>query len=272
MTQHVLYNVDPKSHVATITLDRPEQANAQNEELLRQLDEYWMRAEADEKVKVVLLNANGKHFSSGHDLSASPGEQNMDYAKKGVERLYAREKEIYVGYSMKWRNTCKPSICAVQGACIAGGLMLAWPCDIIVAADNAYFRDPVVFMGIGSVEFHAHTWEFGARKAKEMLFTGDAISAEEAHRLGAINKIVPADDLQDEALALAERIAEQPSFGLFQAKRMVNQTLDAQGFRNAIETCFDIQVLGHAHALAVSGKPVLPSKMPAQAKHQDKGE
>ena len=154
--------------------------------------------------------------------------------------------------------TCpKPSIAAVQGKCIAAGLMLCWPCDLIVAAENAEFSDPVLYMGIGGVEYHAHAWEFGARKAKELLFTGGSITAEEARDIGMVNKVVPTEDLVTETLALAHRIAKQDGYALRMAKRAVNRTLDAQGFSSAIEACFDMHQLGHSRALVVTGDKIV---------------
>lgn len=181
--------------VAVVTLNRPQQANAQNQALLVELDQAFDRAVADEAVRVIVLKANGKHFSAGHDLSPKPpveGEKGLldDVAENGLLGLYRWEAKHYLGFCRKWRDLPKPTIAAVQGACIGGGLMLAWPCDLIVAADNARFSDPVVRMGIGGVEYHGHTWEFGARKAKELLFTAGFIDAHEAHRLGMVNRVV----------------------------------------------------------------------------------
>src|SRR5690606_12769380 len=149
--------------------------------------------------------------------------------------------------------------CAVQGVCIAGGLLLAWPCDLIIAAENAKFSDPVVSLGIGGVEYHGHTWEWGPRKAKELLFTGRALTAEEAYRFGMVTEVVPLDDLRTATRALADQIAEKHPFALRQAKRAVNQTQDVQGFYAAIQSVFDVHQTGHGHALSESGLPVLIS-------------
>jgi enoyl-CoA hydratase len=250
----VLYDV--ADHIASITLNRPEVANAQNMELLDQLDVAWTRAADDPDVRVIVLRANGKHFSSGHDI-------NPNLVKVGtkttvtVADIYETEARRYVGYSLKWRNNPKPSIAAVQGVCIAGGLLLAWPCDIIIAADNAKFSDPVVAMGIGGVEYHGHTWEFGPRLAKEVLFTGRAVSADEAHRVGMVNHVVPRDELDSAVTEMALNIAQKHPFALRMAKRAVNQTLDVQGFTSAVQSIFDIHQLGHAHAISETGYPVL---------------
>lgn len=259
---NIRYEVAEK--IATITLNRPEVANAQNMELLNELDAAWTRAAEDDDVAVIVLRAEGKHFSAGHDLNdrwPSPKEITLEW-------IYRAESRRYLEYSLRWRNVPKPSIAAVQGRCIAGGLLLCWPCDLIVAAEDALFSDPVVTMGIGGVEYHGHTWELGARKAKEILFTGRPLTAEEAERVGMVNRVVPRDELDAEARALAEQIATMPSFGLRQAKRAVNQTLDVQGFYAAIQSVFDVHQTGHGNALSVSGYPILVKLDEMKAKLQ----
>jgi enoyl-CoA hydratase len=253
-TELVQYEVS--EHVATISLNRPEAANAQNMELLDQLDARWTAAADDPDVKVIVLRGNGKHFSSGHDIKASAASRPKD-RKITVAEIYDTEARKYVGYSLKWRNVPKPSIAAVQGVCIAGGLLLAWPCDLIVAAEDAKFSDPVAAMGIGGVEYHGHTWEFGPRLAKEVLFTGRAVTAEEALRIGMVNRVVPRDELDSATRELALQIARMHPFALRMAKRAVNQTLDIQGFTTAVQAVFDIHQLGHGHALSETGWPVL---------------
>lgn len=249
--------------IATITLDRPEAANAQNRELLDELDAAWVRAAEDEDVSVIVLRAEGKHFSSGHDMRATGG---ADITKITLQLIYETEARRYLEYSLRWRNIPKPSIAAVQGRCIAGGLLLCWPCDLIVAADDAKFSDPVVMMGIGGVEYHGHTWELGPRKAKEILFTGRSVTAEEARQVGMVNQVVPRAELDEQTRALAARIATMPPFGLRQAKRAVNQTLDVQGFYAAIQSVFDVHQTGHGNALSVSGYPILAALEEMKAK------
>lgn len=239
--------------IATITLNRPEAANAQNSGLLDELDAAWTRAADDDDVAVIIVRANGKHFSAGHDLKGD-GEVPD---KITLEFIYTHECRRYLEYTLRWRNVPKPSIAAVQGRCISGGLMLCWPCDLIIAADDAQFSDPVVLMGIGGVEYHGHTWELGHRKAKEILFTGRALTAREAEQTGMVNRVVPREALDTETRELAEQIAKMPSFALRQAKRAVNQTLDVQGFHAAIQSAFDIHETGHGNALSVCGWPIL---------------
>ncbi|MBL7492156.1 enoyl-CoA hydratase [Frankia sp. AgB1.9] len=243
--------------VATITLDRPEAANAQTLELLDELDAAWRRAADDPEVRVIILQANGRHFSAGHDIKGVGGESNGARPKVTLEGIYEVESRRFLEYSLRWRNVPKPSIAAVQGVCISGGLLLAWPCDLIIAADNATFSDPVVNMGIGGVEYHGHTWEMGPRKAKELLFTGRKMDAYEAERVGMVNRVVPLADLREATRALAAEIATKHPFALRQAKRAVNQTLDVQGFYAAVQSVFDIHQTGHGHALSESGMPIL---------------
>lgn len=245
--------------VAVISLNRPEAANAQNKELLIELDQAWDKAAEDEQVKVIVLRANGKHFSSGHDMSNKNAQAQFekDKAESGLMKLYMHERKHFIGFSRKWRDIPKPSIAVVQGSCIAAGMMLCWPCDLIVAADNAVFRDPVVMLGIGGVEYHGHTWEFGPRKAKEMLFTASSINAEEARELGMVNHVYPLAELDSQAMELAQKIAKMPPFGLAMAKRAVNQTLDVMGQYAAIQSVFDTHSLAHGNAIAQCGFPVL---------------
>jgi enoyl-CoA hydratase/carnithine racemase len=247
----ILYEASDR--VAVITLNRPEKANAQTMAMLDDLDAAWRRAAEDEDVRVIVLRGNGRHFSAGHDLNSG-----MPLPEKiTLESIYTIETRRYLEYTLRWRNIPKPTIAAVQGKCIAGGLMLCWPCDLIVAAENAQFSDPVVHLGIGGVEYHGHTWELGPRKAKEILFTGRAITAEEAEKVGMVNRVVPLEELDTATMELARQIAQMPAFGLRQAKRAVNQTLDVQGFYAAIQSVFDVHHTGHGNALSVGGYPIL---------------
>lgn len=255
MSDTVLYEV--RDAIAFITLNRPEVHNAQNPELLAALDECWSRAAKDDGVKVILLQANGRNFSAGHDLAVPEDKKgdvfsNFDYKNQGILGQYLWEQSHYFEYSRRWRNNPKPSIAAVQGACVAAGLMLCWPCDLIVAADNAWFSDPTIVMGIAGVEYHGHTWELGPRKAKQMLFTAEKFTAEEVHKLGMVNEVVPLDELREFSLQLAKKIAQQDLFSLMMAKRVVNQTTDIMGQPAALQAAFDVHEMQHVQCLARS--------------------
>jgi len=251
----------PADGVARLVLARPEKRNAQNPELLYELDGRLVEAASDAAVRVIVLAADGPDFSAGHDLRAGfyvPGAPvatmggHLDAG--GAEGHYAFECETYLGLSRRWRDLPKPTIAQVQGRTIAGGLMLVWPMDIIVAADDATFADPVTAFGVNGVEYFTHLWELGHRKAKEMLFTGDSISAGDAHRLGMVNKVVAAHDLESATLDLAVRIAQRPAFGLRLAKESVNRSLDAQGQSVALDFALALHNLGHAANLARHGE------------------
>jgi enoyl-CoA hydratase len=250
----ILYEV--RDRVAILTLNRPEANNAQNPPLLAELDAAFDKAAADDNVRVIVLNASGKHFSAGHDISPEVVKHEPwlsmfdDVDQNGLMQMYKWESKHFLGYSQKWRNIPKPTIASVQGACVAAGLMLIWPMDLIVAADNARFSDPVVRMAIGGVEYHGHTWEFGA-------FTARWMNAEEAEKLGMLNKVVPLDQLHEATLELANQIATMHPHGLMMAKRAVNQTMDIMGQYAAIQACFDTHSLGHANAWAADGRATL---------------
>jgi enoyl-CoA hydratase len=249
---HIEYRAE--GPIGVITLNRPEKANAQTPQFVRDLHDAWMAAAADDEVRVVVVRANGRHFSSGHDLRMTA--EDLPPWKDGISSWYSFEDEAFVGYTRIWRDLPKPSIAAVQGACIAAGLMLCWPCDLILAADDAYFGDPVARLGVGAgVEYHGHTWELGPRKAKELLFTGGVIGADEAHRLGMVNRIVARDELDGAAMALAAEIAQMDPFALRMAKRAVNLIQDLQGFHASVQAVFDQHWVGHANVFAIRGYP-----------------
>ena len=250
----ITYELD--GPVAVVTLDRPDVRNAQNAQMLLELDAAYRKAEQDDAVRVIVLKANGKHFSAGHDMSPSEVERferDVRRGRAGIGPQYDWERENYLELTQRWRDLPKPTIAAVHGKCIAGGLMLVWPCDIIIASEDAEFCDPVVRMGIGGVEYHAHTWELGHRKAKEMLFTGGFLSAAEAERLGMVNHVVPREELESRTLELAKRIAQMDPFGLRMAKLSVNRTLDTMGQRNAMAAIFDLHHLAHAQSQILHG-------------------
>ena len=265
MAETVRYE-QPEEGVARIVLDRPEARNAQNKRMIYELNDAFDRAARDDDVRVIVLAAEGPHFSSGHDLrdaskmeEFSPVSAWGGFDQPGAEGHMAVEHEIYLGMCWRWRNLPKPTIAQVQGKVIAGGLMLVWVCDLIVASDDATFSDPVVAFGVNGVEYFAHPWEVGVRKAKEMLFTGEAIGAEEAKTLGMVNHVVAREDLEKSTLELAQKIAERPSMGLKLAKQSVNQAQDSQGLWTALQAAMSLQQLGHSHNSQVHGIPVDPA-------------
>ena len=263
---------NPAPHVARIVLNRPDTRNAQDTKLLYELNSAFDTAAQDDTIKVIILAANGPHFSSGHDLREPNAYQAMSdydtvgtwcgFTCAGAEAQMAREKEIYLGFCERWRNIPKPTIAAVQGKCIAGGLMLIWPCDIIIAAENAQFMDPTVSFGVDGVEYFSHPWELGPRKAKEFLFTSDWLSAQEARGVGMVNQVVALDQLESAALGMAEKIARKPLFALKLTKEAVNAAEDAKGRVGAMQTSFSLHQLAHTHNLHVHGMLIDPTGLP----------
>jgi enoyl-CoA hydratase len=255
----------PASGVARIVLERAEAGNAQNPQLLHDLNDAFDQVAQDDAVKVIILAADGKHFSTGHDLAADwfagpvgkPVGTWGGFSLPGCEGWMAMEEELFLGLCWRWRNLPKPTIAEVQGKVIAGGLMLVWPCDLIIASDDAEFSDPVVAFGLNGHEYFVHTWELGARKAKELLFTGGSITAAEAAALGMVNRVVAREGLPAAALEMAERIARMPSIGLKLAKQSVNQSLDAQGYWSAVQAAFSLHEVGHSHNREVFGGSVV---------------
>ena len=270
--RHILYDT-PAEHIARITLNRVAQANSQDTDLLYQLNAAFDRAAQDDAIKVIILASNGKHFSAGHDLMERDYAEHMaayqtvhlvcGFSCQGIEGQMAREEEIYLGFSERWRNIPKPTIAAVQGRCITGGLMLVWPCDIIIAADDAKFSDSTVTLGVGGVEYFTHVWEIGARKAKEILFTSDEFTAQQAQDWGMVNQVVPRDELQGTALKLAQRIAQKPTFALKLVKKAINGSQDAQGREIAMQNAFHLHQLAHAHNLKRYDQLIDPNGVPA---------
>lgn len=257
----VLYEV--RDQVAIVTMDRPEYNNAQNSQMTYALDKAFQLATNDDEVKVIVLAGNGKHFSAGHDIGTPGRDVDKEFErthlfydhsnKPGGEFLYAREHEVYLGMCRRWRDLPKPTIAMVQGACVAGGLMLAWVCDLIIADDRAFFSDPVVRMGIPGVEYFAHVHELNPRIAKEFLFTGDRMSADRAYQMGMVNRVVPAASLREDTMAMADKIAQMPRLGLQLTKQVINNAEDLMGKRSTMDMAFGLHHFAHAHNETVSG-------------------
>ncbi|MDT0202680.1 enoyl-CoA hydratase [Nocardioides sp. AE5] len=263
-TSEPVVRYEQRGAVAIVTMNRPRYRNAQNSAMTYALDDAFTKATDDATVAVIVLAGSGDHFSAGHDIGTPERDVDQSFPRRAVmwwdhvdraggDSRYARESEVYLGMCRRWRDMPKPMIAMVQGACVAGGLMLAWTCDFIVASEDAFFADPVVRMGIPGVEYFAHPWVTNPRAAKELLFTGDPISASRAHALGMVNHVVPREHLDEKAMAVANRVATMPAFGLALAKRAVNLAEDAQGMRGGMDAVFGLHHLAHAHNAETSG-------------------
>jgi enoyl-CoA hydratase len=258
---YLTYESLDEGAIVRIMLNRPKTRNAQNRGLLVELGQAFLRAEEDDAVRVVILGAHGPMFSAGHDMGSTEGRRDMapgpdqhpsakvnGGTRGGAERLVLQEWHHFFESTRRWRNLRKITIAAVHGQVYSAGLMLMWACDLIVAAEGTTFADMVgTRLGMCGMEYFAHPWEFGPRKTKELLLTGDSIDAEEARQLGMVSKVFPADELADSALAFARRVAAVPTMAALMIKESVNQTVDNQGFYNALNACFTIHELNHAH-------------------------
>jgi enoyl-CoA hydratase len=251
----VLYTVE--GHTAWIMMNRPRFNNVQNSQMTYVLDEAFMRATSDDAVKVIVLGGEGKHFSAGHDIG-TPGRDVAkswdrklllpDHVNKpSAEFLYTREQEVYLGMCRRWRDCPKVTIAMVQGACVAGGLMLAWVCDLIVSSDDAFFQDPVAkMMGIPGVEYFAHAFELPPRVAKEFLLLGERMSAERAERFGMVNKVVPRAELRGAVRDWADKAAQGKRLGNWLTKQAINHVEELRGKRTAMEAQFHMHHFAHA--------------------------
>jgi len=254
----ILY--EKTGNIVKIMANRPEVRNAQSRLMLEELDAAFQQAEADEEIRVIVVGGMGPHFSAGHDLGSK--EELEDREKRGyptnIEQRVKRTQSLYLEATLRWRNISKPTIAMVQGYCIMGGLMLASACDIIIAADDARFSDRSVRQGAPHVQYASLPWDVGIRKAKELLFTGDFIEAQEALRLGLVNRVVPRDRLEQETMDLAQRIALQDPFVVRLSKASLNSQQDITGFSSAMHSSFK------SHQIADSRRNVEGMKVPRQ--------
>jgi enoyl-CoA hydratase len=269
--RQIIYE-EPAKAVARIVMNRPEKRNAQGTIMTYELDEAFKRACHDPEINVIILAGAGDHFNAGHDLSGQEALMPTaaqsrgfwgDYDAAGWAGFYSREKEMYLELTEHWRNAPKPTIAEVQGVAVAGGIMLAWACDLIICSDDARFRDNTAAeLGIPGVEFFQHPFEIGVRKAKEWLFTGGWMDAAEAERRGMVNRVVPRADLSAATLALAVQIAANNPFTMRLAKEAVNKAQDLMGRKDAMDAAFSLHQIGHMQCMLTQGFPVDASRLP----------
>ncbi len=256
--QYLQYETHDEGRIVRILLDRPDARNAQNRGLLVELDAAFLRAEADDTCRVVILGGTGTMFSSGHDMGSKEAMQEFAShptttqmnggTRAGAEKLMLQEWHYYFQNTLRWRNLRKITIAQVHGPVFAAGLMLMWSCDLIVCSEEVVFADVVgTRLGMCGLEYFAHPWELGPRKTKELLLTGDSLSVDEAHRMGMVSKVFPLEELPDRTLEFAQRIAKLPTMAALLIKESVNQTQDNQGFYNALNACFTLHELNHSH-------------------------
>ncbi len=222
-----------------VVLNRPEKRNALTREMMVRIQAVLDEARKDEGVRVVVLRAEGPDFCSGFDLSA------VDERESSEARMEREEEELF-SKALEIRNCPKPTVAAVQGACIAAGLMLSQACDLVVASDDAYFYNPLVRMGGIGLEVFFEPWDMGIRRAKRYLFTGERIPADVALSFGMVSDVASRAQLQAVTLQLARKVAAMPPVALRLLKRSLNHTQDLMGMRAALEYHFALHEFGHS--------------------------
>lgn len=250
----VRYEVD--GAVAHVIMNRPQFNNAQNSQMTYALDAAFQRAVNDDAIRVIVLRGEGKHFSAGHDIGTPGRDVTASWDRKhllpdhtnkpAAEFLYTREQEVYLGMCRRWRDIPKPTIAAVQGACVAGGLMLAWVCDLIIATDDAFFQDPVNRMGIPGVEYFAHGFELPPRIAKEFILLGERLPAERAYNFGMVNRLSTRETLLADVKKMADELASRPRLGNWLTKQAINHVEELRGKRTAMDAAFHMHHFAHA--------------------------
>ncbi len=250
-----LYEVD--GGVAVITMNRPDKRNALSTALKQALIERFKAAEADKDVAVVVLRGNGKTFCAGADISPDPTkeERKGDGLKTFAHHLWTLDF-----HRVPW-SLNKPVIASVQGHAMGAGCELAMMCDLTIAADTAVFGEPEIrFASVGSAL--VMPWIIGHKRARELLYLGDTITAEKAERFGMINKVVPEAELEAETIRYARRLALVGREALGAVKHAVNRGIEAQGFRNALNTA--VATVGLVHVSKIESDRRFYDKVKAE--------
>ncbi len=229
--------VEDVGPVRLLTLNRPRSLNALNAALMDALMDALDEAARDDGVSVLVLRGAGRAFCAGYDLEEDAAAGVQDSAAWYAELRHATEQMLRI------LDHPKPVIASVHSYCLAGGTDLMLACDLAVAADDAYFGYVDIRFGSGVVSMFL-PWVVGVRKAKELLFTGeDRIAAEEALRIGLVNRVVPRAELERATMALAEEIAKNEPFVVQATKRAVNRVWDVAGFRAAMAANTEIDTI-----------------------------
>ncbi len=244
----IKYSVE--APIGRIVLNRPKYKNAQSRILREEMDIAFELAEKDDDVRVVILSAEGNHFSSGHDLGTPEETADLEERpyKEGLIGRYDKRWDLNVANTLRWRDFPKPTIAQVHGYCIYGGWTFAAGMDIIVASEDAMFLPSLL-------QYFSVPWDIGVRRTKEILFTGRFVTAAEALEIGFVSRVVPRKDLAATTTAMAARIAEKDSFGLRMIKEAINSTQDIMGFRAAIRTGINYNMLRSEEEKARLGLP-----------------
>lgn len=240
---------EPAYGVGRVTMNRPGMANAQDPRMLAEIQKAFQEADRDPEIDCIVLAGEGKNFSSGHDLSHDSeyrvSEAFWEKHNESIEDQMRVEQEYFFDHAMRIRDLDTPTIASVQGNAVLAGIMIADVCDLIVASEDAQFVNPSVrHVGTGA-EVLTLPWSIGVRKTKELLWTGDPLYAEDAKELGLVNRVVPTEDLEEETLYLAERVALNPTLSLEITKKQLNFMLDQMGQKGGQDYHFAMHQIVH---------------------------
>ena len=252
MSDDVIIVDDPAKYVRRITMNRPEKRNALNHPLRGAILNQLKANDQDPDVRVTIIRGAGPSFSAGYDLGGGNEGYDLPFYTPPGEGQWPRH--VTEGWMSIW-DLAKPVIAQVHGFCLAGGSELATGCDLIYVAEDAQMGYPAVRFGVP--DMHFHPWFLGMRRAMEMFVTGNSISGVEAAREGWANRAFPAEHLDGEVLAVAERIAEVPPELVQLNKRAIHRQMDHMGMRQGIRSGTELCALGtHTQAMAEFQKAI----------------
>lgn len=228
----VLY--ERRGPIGLLTLNRPEKLNAIDASMVARLEQILDEAEADDRVRAIVLCGAGRAFSAGFDLNMGEGD--------GLEFVRDELHKDMHGIMRFWECP-KPTVAAVHTYCLGSGMEMAVACDITVAAEGTRFGAPELQYGSGIVALIL-PWVIGLKQAKELLLTGDdRISAERALAMGLVNRVVSEERCLDEALEIARKIAANDSIGVTLTKQAINRTAEIMGMRQALLQGLELGVI-----------------------------
>jgi enoyl-CoA hydratase/carnithine racemase len=244
MTNFQSIRYELADHVAQLTLNRPARLNALDKAALLEINQAMDLAEADAEVRVIVVSGAGRAFSSGFDLKAQ-----MEQRPEGSQ-VWREILDLDFDTTMRFWNSAKPTIAAVQGACLAGAFELAMACDITIASEDAVFGEPELKFGAGIVTMLL-PWMTSPKHAKRIILSAaDRIAATEALAMGLVSRVVASGTQLDEALRTARGIALMDPDLVAQTKKALNRTYDIQGMRTALQAALDID-----HTIESHGSP-----------------
>ena len=238
MSDGIIVVDDPRPLVRRITLNRPEKRNPLSNQLRTELFDALEAADVDESVRVTVIRGAGPCFSAGYDLASDVTKDQPFYTAGGLGNW---PRHVVDGFFRIW-DLAKPVIAQVHGYCLAGGTELATACDLVYVADDAMIGYPVV-RSISPPDNQFYPWIVGMRRAMELMLTGDHMSGIEAVECGFANRAFPVEELEDETLAIAERVARTPTDLQQINKRAVHRQMDAMGIRAGIRAGTEMQTL-----------------------------